>query len=75
MGGETMLEDPLSFEAFLELQEGDSTGRLILLTTINWINTNLRGMAFGLLLGAAFPGELRGGTPRPHGSDRGVRRV
>ena len=59
MGGETMLEDPLSFEAFLELQEGDSTGRLILLTTINWINTNLRGMAFGLLLGAAFLSSIQ----------------
>ncbi len=54
MGGETMLEDPLSFEALVELQEGDSAGRLILLTTINWIHTNLRGMAFGLLLGASL---------------------
>ena len=54
MGGETMLEDPLSFEAFIELQASDSVWRHIATTTLNWIHTNLRGMAFGLLIGAAF---------------------
>lgn len=54
MGGSTQLEDPLSFDALLELQEGDFVLKRITYTTINWVNTNKQGMAFGVLLGAAF---------------------
>ena len=54
MGGSTQLEDPLSFNALLELQEGDFILKRIAYTTINWVNTNKQGMAFGVLLGAAF---------------------
>lgn len=62
MGGETKLEDPLSFEAKLELQQGDSVGKLIAYTTINWVNTNRVGMTFGVLFGAAlltFIGQMK----------------
>lgn len=54
MGGSSQLEDPLSFEATIQLQADDSFVRRVLLTTYNWVNTNLQGMTFGLLLGAAF---------------------
>ena len=54
MGGDTMLEDPLSFEAFIELQAGDPLWKQVLVTTANWVNTNKKGMLFGLFLGAAF---------------------
>lgn len=54
MGGSTQLEDPLSFEATIQLQADDGVVRRILLITWNWVNTNLQGMTFGLLLGAAF---------------------
>jgi uncharacterized membrane protein YraQ (UPF0718 family) len=54
MGGSAQLEDPLSFEASIQIQPGDSTGKRIVLTTINWIETNLQGMMFGLMLGACL---------------------
>ena len=54
MGGELQLEDPLSFEAILEVQPGDAIWKRIVFTTVNWLHTNDRGMAFGILLGAAF---------------------
>lgn len=54
MGGMTQLEDPLSFNALLELQEGDFILKRITYTTINWVNTNKQGMIFGVFLGAAF---------------------
>ena len=59
MGGETMLEDPLSFEALLELQGSDPAWKRIARTTVNWLHTNQRGMTFGLLLGAAFLSLIR----------------
>lgn len=49
-----MLEDPLSFEAALEIQGGDPVGQRIVYTTVNWLHTNERGMLFGLLLGAGL---------------------
>ncbi len=54
MGGDTMLEDALSFEALIEIQEGDPAWKRIILTTINWISTNLKGMTFGIAMGATF---------------------
>lgn len=54
MGGSAQLEDPLSFEASIQIQPGDSTSKRIVLTTINWIETNLQGMMFGLMLGACL---------------------
>jgi len=54
MGGSAQLEDPLSFEASIQIQPNDSTARRIVFTTVNWIETNLQGMAFGLMLGACL---------------------
>ncbi len=54
MGGETRLEDSLSFEVVLEIQEGDSVGKRIAYSTVNWINTNRQGMTFGVLFAGAF---------------------
>jgi hypothetical protein len=54
MGGSAQLEDPLSFEASIQIQPGDGTGKRIVLTTINWLETNLQGMMFGLMLGACL---------------------
>jgi len=54
MGGAANLEDPLTFEAFIQIQPDDGTTERIAYTTINWIETNLEGMAFGLMIGACF---------------------
>ena len=54
MGGSATLEDPLSFEASIQIQPDDGTAARILYTTINWIETNLQGMAFGLTIGACL---------------------
>jgi len=54
MGGSAQLEDPLSFEASIQIQPSDGTFKRIVYTTINWIETNLEGMAFGLMIGACL---------------------
>ena len=54
MGGSAQLEDPLSFEASIQIQPNDGVSKRILYTTINWIETNLEGMAFGLMIGACL---------------------
>jgi uncharacterized membrane protein YraQ (UPF0718 family) len=54
MGGSARLEDPLSFEASIQIQPSDGLFTRIVSTTINWLETNLEGMAFGLLIGACL---------------------
>jgi uncharacterized membrane protein YraQ (UPF0718 family) len=54
MGGSAKLEDPLSFEASIQIQPGDSAGKRVALTTINWLETNREGMTFGLIIGACL---------------------
>ena len=54
MGGSARLEDPLSFEASIQIQPSDGVVTRIASTTINWVETNLEGMAFGLLIGACL---------------------
>ncbi|MCP5080256.1 MAG: RNA-binding protein, partial [Alphaproteobacteria bacterium] len=54
MSGAIQLEDPLSFEALLPLQDGLSVWKQVLYTWINWLYTNHRGMTFGVLFGAVF---------------------
>ena len=54
MGGSAALEDPLAFEASIQIQPNDGTIERIIYTTINWIETNLEGMAFGLMIGACL---------------------
>jgi uncharacterized membrane protein YraQ (UPF0718 family) len=54
MGGAATLEDPLSFEASIQIQPDDGAAARIMYTTLNWIETNLEGMAFGLMIGACL---------------------
>ena len=54
MGGSAALEDPLSFEASLQTQPGDPLPQRILFSTVNWVETNLEGMTFGLMIGACL---------------------
>ena len=54
MGSETRLEDSLSFEVLLEIQEGDPVAKRIAYSTVNWLNTNKQGMTFGVLFAAGF---------------------
>ena len=54
MGGSAQLEDPLSFEASIQIQPNDSSLERVVYTTINWLETNLEGMAFGLMIGACL---------------------
>ncbi|MGI9238169.1 MAG: permease [Woeseiaceae bacterium] len=54
MGGSAALEDPLAFEASIQIQPNDGTLVRVVYTTINWIETNLEGMAFGLMIGACL---------------------
>lgn len=59
MGGDTLLEDPLSFEAMIQFEPHAPVWKRVGYTTLNWINTNKRGMAFGLGMGAAFMSIIR----------------
>ena len=54
MGGSAALEDPLSFEASLQTQPGDPLPQRILFSTVNWVETNVEGMTFGLVIGACL---------------------
>ncbi|PWJ15783.1 FG-GAP-like repeat-containing protein [Jannaschia seohaensis] len=54
MSGAIQLEDPLSFEARFALTETMGTLERIFWSTLNWIDTNKKGMTFGVLFGAAF---------------------
>ncbi|PYG27156.1 FG-GAP-like repeat-containing protein [Pelagimonas varians] len=54
MSGAIQLEDPLSFEAKYPLTEAMGVVEKIGYSTLNWINTNKKGMTFGLLFAAGF---------------------
>ncbi|MEM8848460.1 MAG: FG-GAP-like repeat-containing protein [Pseudomonadota bacterium] len=54
MSGAIQLEDPLSFEARFALTEAMSTVERIFWSTLNWLDTNKKGMTFGILFAAAF---------------------
>jgi len=54
MSGAIQLEDPLSFEAKYQLSPEMSVLERIGYSTLNWINTNRKGMTFGVLIAAAF---------------------
>ena len=54
MGGQAALEDPITFEATLQAQPSDGVRIRIFYSTVNWIETNLEGMAFGLVVGACL---------------------
>jgi uncharacterized membrane protein YraQ (UPF0718 family) len=54
MGNSAMMEDPLTFDAIYQAQPGDSLGKKIAISAINWAAENRNGMTFGFLLGAGF---------------------
>ncbi len=54
MAGSIQLEDPLSFEALLPIEEQFPIWKKIFFTTINWLDTNRQGMIFGVLMGSVF---------------------
>ena len=54
MEGSIQLEDPLSFETLLTVDQSMPMWKKIAFTTINWVKTNQKGMTFGILFGAAF---------------------
>ncbi|WP_427450056.1 FG-GAP-like repeat-containing protein [Litorimonas sp. WD9-15] len=54
MGGAIHLEDPMSFEATFKIEEGFPVWKKISLTTLNWLETNRKGMIFGVMLGTVF---------------------
>jgi len=54
MSGAIQLEDGLSFEARFQISADMTLLQRIFWSTLNWINTNLQGMSFGILFAAAF---------------------
>lgn len=54
MSGAIQLEDPLGFEALFPLTDDMSVIERIFYSTLNWIDTNKKGMSFGVLFAAAF---------------------
>ncbi|MDU8912165.1 FG-GAP-like repeat-containing protein [Aestuariicoccus sp. MJ-SS9] len=54
MSGAIQLEDALSFEARFPIDPDMGLVERIFWSTLNWINTNKKGMTFGVLFAAAF---------------------
>lgn len=53
MGGDTQLE-ALGFETLIEVQPDDGMIFRAIATTVNWMETNKKGMTFGVLLAASL---------------------
>lgn len=54
MSGALQLEDALSFEARFEITAEMGLLERLFFSTLNWIDTNKKGMTFGILFAAAF---------------------
>ncbi|CAI2719149.1 FG-GAP-like repeat-containing protein [Nitrospina watsonii] len=54
MSGTEGFEDKLSHEAYFHVPPGAELPTRILYTTLNWYETNWKGMSFGLVLAGAF---------------------
>ena len=54
MSGTDAFEDPLTHEAHFQVPDRAPFHIRVLYTSLNWYETNWRGMAFGLVLAAAF---------------------
>lgn len=54
MSGAIQLEDALSFEAKFPITQDMGLVERLFWSTLNWINTNKKGMTFGVLFAAAF---------------------
>jgi uncharacterized membrane protein YraQ (UPF0718 family) len=54
MGGDIRLEDGLSFEVALQVEDDFPAYKKVAYSTVNWISTNRQGMTFGILIAAAI---------------------
>jgi len=54
MSGTEAFEDKLTHEAFFHIPPGADLPKRIVYTTLNWYETNWKGMAFGLVLAGGF---------------------
>ncbi|MDJ0826858.1 MAG: FG-GAP-like repeat-containing protein [Rhodobacter sp.] len=54
MSGAIQLEDPISFEAVFPVTPNMPVTERIAKSTVNWVDTNKKGMTFGVLIAAAF---------------------
>jgi uncharacterized membrane protein YraQ (UPF0718 family) len=54
LSGSEAFEDPLTHEAHFDVPQKASFVTKVAYTTLNWYETNWRGMAFGLILAAGF---------------------
>lgn len=54
MSGAIQLDDPLSFDAVVPIEAAMGTVEKIGYSTLNWLNTNKKGMTFGVLFAATF---------------------
>ncbi|MGV6811856.1 MAG: FG-GAP-like repeat-containing protein [Brevirhabdus sp.] len=54
MSGAIQLEDPISFEAVFPVTPDMPMWQRVGFSTLNWIDTNKKGMTFGILFGAAL---------------------
>ena len=54
LSGTDAFEDPLTHEAHFAVPDNAPLHTRVFYTSLNWYETNWRGMAFGLVLAAAF---------------------
>jgi len=54
MSGAIQLEDPISFDVVFPVNDQMPVYERIGKTTVNWLDTNKKGMTFGVLIAAAF---------------------
>ncbi|NIU96890.1 MAG: hypothetical protein GWN57_11580 [Nitrospinaceae bacterium] len=54
MSGTEAFEDPMTHQAHFHVPDQASLPTRVLYTTLNWYETNWKGMAFGLVLAGAF---------------------
>ena len=54
LSGMDAFEDPLTNAAHFHASRNANFYNRVIITTLNWYETNWRGMAFGLIIGAGF---------------------
>ena len=54
MSGAGAFDDPMTHQAHFHVPDKAPLHTRVLYTTLNWYETNWRGMAFGLILAGAF---------------------
>ena len=69
LSGTEAFEDPLTNEAHFHASRNADFSTRVMITTLNWYQTNWRGMAFGLVIAAGFFTLLKY-TPRQSSDKR-----